>query len=149
MSTLDRAIAIAADAHAGQEKAGEPYILHPLRVMLSLATTDERIAGVLHDVVEKNPTWPLAALRAEGFSEDVLAAIDAVSRREGEEYEEFILRAGQDDLGRRVKLADLSDNIRTSQSLRPTDKIVKKIAKHEKARALLTAWPPRMPVKND
>jgi guanosine-3',5'-bis(diphosphate) 3'-pyrophosphohydrolase len=52
MSTLDRAIAIAAEAHAGQsDKAGAPYVLHPLRVMLRVATNDERIVAVLHDVV--------------------------------------------------------------------------------------------------
>ncbi|MGZ7078608.1 MAG: GTP pyrophosphokinase, partial [Thermoanaerobaculia bacterium] len=53
MSTLERAIAIAAEKHAGQtDKAGAPYILHPLRVMLRVSTNDERITAVLHDVVE-------------------------------------------------------------------------------------------------
>jgi len=53
MSTLERAIALAAKAHEGQvDKAGAPYILHPLRMMLKLSSTDERITAVLHDVVE-------------------------------------------------------------------------------------------------
>ena len=142
MSNLNRAIAIAAEAHAGQEKAGEPYILHPLRVMINLDTTDERTAGVLHDVVERNPAWPITVLRAEGFPEHILAAVDAVTRREDEAYEAFVLRAGQNELGRRIKLADLGDNLRTARSLPPSAKILKKIAKHEKAQAMLVAWPP-------
>ena len=53
MSTLQRAISIAVEAHEGQiDKGGNPYILHPLRVMMSLRTVDEMIVGVLHDVVE-------------------------------------------------------------------------------------------------
>ena len=53
MSTLERAIAIAAEAHAGSpDKGGAPYVLHPLRVMLAVRTMDERIVAVLHDVVE-------------------------------------------------------------------------------------------------
>jgi hypothetical protein len=56
MSTLEHAIALAACAHAGQvDKAGQPYILHPLRVMLRLSGADERIVAVLHDVVEDTP----------------------------------------------------------------------------------------------
>ena len=50
MSTLERAIALAAKAHEGQvDKAGAPYVLHPLRMMLRVATTEERITAVLHD----------------------------------------------------------------------------------------------------
>ena len=53
MSTLQKAISIAVKAHEGQiDKGGNPYILHPLRVMMSLRTVDEMIVGVLHDVVE-------------------------------------------------------------------------------------------------
>ena len=56
MSTLERAIQIAALAHAGQfDKAGQPYILHPLRVMFRMEEEHERIAAVLHDVVEDSP----------------------------------------------------------------------------------------------
>ncbi len=69
MSTLERAIVIAVEAHAGQiDKAGSPYVLHPLRVMLNLRTTDERIVGVLHDVCEDCPGWDFERLRREGFS---------------------------------------------------------------------------------
>src|SRR6202034_2035323 len=85
MRELERAIAIAVEGHSGQvDKAGEPYILHPLRVMLNCATAEERIVGVLHDVVEDCPGWTFERLREEGFSDTVLTALDAVTHREGE-----------------------------------------------------------------
>ena len=110
MSTLEHAIALAAMAHKGQaDKDGAPYIFHPLRMMLSLSDPAERIVAVLHDVVE-DTEWTLDGLRAEGFSEPIIAAIEAVTKREGESYEEFIRRSGANAIGRRVKLADLADN---------------------------------------
>jgi (p)ppGpp synthase/HD superfamily hydrolase len=64
MSTLERAIAIAAKAHAGQvDKAGAPYVLHPLRIMLRKSSIDERIVAVLHDVCENCPGWTFERLR--------------------------------------------------------------------------------------
>jgi (p)ppGpp synthase/HD superfamily hydrolase len=65
MSSLERAIAIAAEAHTGQvDKAGAPYVLHPLRMLLSLSSNDERIVAVLHDVCEDCPGWTLHRLRS-------------------------------------------------------------------------------------
>ena len=81
MSSLERAIAIAAEAHAGQtDKAGAPYILHPLRVMLRLATEEERITAVLHDLCEDCPGWDFARLKAEGFPPQVIAALRSGTR---------------------------------------------------------------------
>ena len=75
MSTLERAIVIAAEAHAGMtDKAGAPYILHPLRMMMDLTSPEERIVAVLHDVCEDCPGWTFERLRGEGFSEEILAA---------------------------------------------------------------------------
>ncbi|MFZ5675374.1 MAG: HD domain-containing protein [Pseudomonadota bacterium] len=140
MSTLERAIAIAAEAHAGQvDKAGEPYILHPLRVMMRLETVEDRIVGVLHDVVEDNLTWPLAALRAEGFSDAILQAIDAVTRREDEDYETFVRRAGGNEIGRRVKLADLADNLELARIKTPGPKDHERMERYRKARDILLA----------
>ena len=133
MSTVEKAVAIAAEAHAGQvDKAGTAYLLHPLRVMLQLATDDERIAGVLHDVVE-DTEWTLEALRSEGFSEPVLAAIDSVTRRDGETYKEFVRRAGKDPIGRLVKLADLRDNCDLGRISSPTAKDHSRVAKYKRA----------------
>ena len=113
MKQLEKAILIAVQAHtaAGQEdKAGAPYILHPLRVMLRMTTEAEMMAAVLHDVVE-DTGWTLDGLRREGFPEEVVEAVDCLTRKEGETYDAFISRAGRNDLARRVKLADLEDNM--------------------------------------
>lgn len=111
MATLERAIAIAAEAHAGQtDKAGQPYILHPLRVMGSVTSDQARIAAVLHDVVEDSD-WTLEALASAGFDPAVIHAVDALTRRDGESYEHFVERAGIDPIAREVKLRDLDDNM--------------------------------------
>ncbi len=137
MATLERAIALAAKAHEGQvDKAGAPYILHPLRVMLRLQTADERIAAVLHDVVE-DCGWTIEDLRAEGFSEAVVNAIQSVTKRDGEEYDAFVLRAARDPIGRRVKLADLSDNSDLSRIANPTDRDRARLEKYARAIRLL------------
>src|SRR4051794_12462539 len=94
MSTLERAIVIAAEGHAGEtDKGGAPYILHPLRMMLGLSSPDERIVAVLHDVCEDCPAWTFDRLRAEGFGDHIIAALEAVTKREGEGYEDFARRA--------------------------------------------------------
>jgi len=109
--TLEDAILIAAEAHRGKEdKGGEPYVLHPLRVMLKLQGAEERIAAVLHDVVEDTGR-ELADLAWMGFSEAVVAALDALTHRDGESYEEYVERAAANRIARKVKLADLEDNM--------------------------------------
>lgn len=138
MSTLERAIIIATQAHAGQtDKAGAPYILHPLRVMLMLATDAERIVGVLHDVVEDTAVT-FNDLRAEGFTDEILAALESVTKRDGEEYEAFVLRAGQNPIGRSVKLADLRDNSDISRIASPTEKDYGRLEKYRRAIASLS-----------
>jgi (p)ppGpp synthase/HD superfamily hydrolase len=120
MSTLERAIAIAAEAHAGQKDwGGEPYVLHPLRMMLRVSTNDERIVAVLHDVCEDCPQWTFDRLRGEGFSESIIVALQSVTKREGEDYEAFVRRAAANPIGRAVKLADLNDNADLSRLKRP------------------------------
>ncbi len=111
MPTLEDAIALAAQAHRGQKgRAGEPYILHPLRVMLQFSEEPLQIIGILHDVVEDTGIT-LDELRARGFSEEIVSAVDHLSRRSGESYEDFVERIRPNALARRVKLADLEDNM--------------------------------------
>jgi (p)ppGpp synthase/HD superfamily hydrolase len=111
MPTLEDAIALAVEAHRGQrDKAGQTYILHPLRVMMRLETEAERMAAILHDVVEDTP-YTLERLRGLGYPEEVLGALDCLTKREGESYEAFIERVRPHSLARRVKLADLEDNM--------------------------------------
>lgn len=111
MDMLSKAIEIAARAHAGQrDKGGEPYILHPLRVMFSMESETERICAVLHDVIE-DADITLDYLRQEGFTEQVLNVLSLLTRREEESYDDFISRILVDTTACRVKLADLQDNM--------------------------------------
>ena len=108
---MERAILIAVEAHLGQvDKAGAPYVLHPLRVMMACRSEAAMVVAVLHDVIE-DTAWTAERLRAEGFSEDILSGLDAVTRREGEDYLDFCRRAAEHPLGREVKRADLLDNM--------------------------------------
>ena len=137
MSTLEKAVGIAAQAHAGQaDKAGAPYILHPLRVMLAVASLDERIVAVLHDVVE-DTDWTFDRLRTEGFGEPILEALDAVTRRDDESYEDFVQRAAKNPIGRNVKRADLLDNLNLSRIQAPKPSDHDRIARYQKALRLL------------
>jgi (p)ppGpp synthase/HD superfamily hydrolase len=131
--TLERAIAIAATAHAGQvDKGGAPYILHPLKVMLRMSTLEERIVAVLHDVVE-DCDISLEDLRQEGFSEEVLTAIESVTKVPDESYEDFVERAAQNPIGRVVKLADLEENSDLSRIASPSWEDLERIEKYRRA----------------
>ena len=84
MATLERAIQIAVSAHAGQiDKSGQPYVLHPLRVMFSVSSLQERIAAMLHDVIEDTSTT-MDDLMEEGFHEEVIEAVRALTKLDGE-----------------------------------------------------------------
>jgi (p)ppGpp synthase/HD superfamily hydrolase len=152
MSTLTRAITIAAEAHHGQvDKAGAHYILHPLRVMLALNSEDERIAAVLHDVAEDGrPVWSFERLAAEGFNPEIIAALRAVTKLPEEEdpegsspeekrarYLKFVRRAAADPIGRVVKRADLEDNCNLSRIPNPGPKDHARVAKYREAIALV------------
>jgi len=138
VSTLERAIELAARAHTGQvDKAGEPYILHPLRVMLTLETRTDRIAEVLHDVIE-DTGWTLEGLREKGFAPEVVEAVDGLTRRDGESCQEFARRAGLHPVARRVKIADIEDNLDLSRIPKPTEAADRKrIERYERARDVL------------
>ena len=130
MATIERAIEIAAKVHTGKtDKGGDPYILHPIRVMMRMTSEADRITAVLHDTVEDSreyppeERWTIDRLRKEGFSEKVLAALDGVTNREGENYEEFVERAAKNLISRQVKIADLEDNMNILRlgEIRPKD----------------------------
>ena len=126
------------EAHAGiTDKGGAPYILHPLRMMMDLRSAEERIVAVLHDVCEDCPGWTFERLRGEGFLEEILTALDSVTKREGETYEEFALRAAVNPISRRVKLADLRDNSDLSRITNPSVKDHQRIAKYARAIELI------------
>jgi hypothetical protein len=133
MSNLEKAISVAIENHAGQvDKAGAPYVLHPLRVMFKMDTEMEMIVAVLHDVVEDTRVTP-NDLRAAGFDNEVIEAVDSVTKWGGESYTDFILRAGSNPIGYKVKMADLNDNLDLSRIAEPTDKDYKRLSKYKDA----------------
>ncbi len=137
MSTLERAIELAARAHAGQtDKAGAPYILHPLRVMLRVGTAHEQMAAVLHDIVEDTPVT-LDDLRREGFDEAIVTAVDALTKRPGETRLDAAARAVRNPIARVVKLADNAENMDLSRLAAPTQKDLARQREYEQVRALL------------
>lgn len=142
MSTLQRAIEIATEAHKGQyDKAGNDYIGHPLRVMEMGKTENEKIVGVLHDVVE-DTDWTFEALAAEGFSEEVIAALRCVTKlSENENYDDFIDRVKKNPLAVAVKINDLSDNMDIRRLPYLSDKDVKRLKKYLKAYKRLVGEP--------
>lgn len=152
MSTLEKAISIAALAHEGvRDKAGSPYVLHPLRVMAQMKTDEERIVAVLHDVVE-DTGWTFDRLAAEGFGPSVLDALRSVTKRPEDEdgpndgpdvklerYLAFIARAAAHPIGRKVKLADLADNMDLSRIASPTQRDLRRLEKYRRAFDFLQA----------
>lgn len=137
MSTLEKAISIAAQAHAGQaDKAGAPYLLHPLRVMMKMTSDEERIAAVLHDLIE-DTGWSLERLKEEGFGAGILAALDHLTKRDGEEYGDFIERVKRNPLAVKVKIADLEDNLDASRLKEVTAADAARLEKYRRALPLL------------
>jgi (p)ppGpp synthase/HD superfamily hydrolase len=117
MSTLEKAIRIASRAHEGaKDKDGYPYILHPLRVMLSVDDPAAMIVAVLHDVVEDTDVT-IDDIRRDGFSEEILTALRLVTRSRRESYVDYVIRCKENPLARAVKIADLQDNSRLSRML--------------------------------
>ena len=151
---LENAIKIAVEAHTGQvDKGGNPYILHPLRVMLSLDKEEERMVGVLHDVVEDCAGWSWERLEAEGFSKEIIQALKSVSKTPAEEaeyqslpedqrldhYLRFIERAKANRIGRQVKAADIKDNLDISRIDDITQKDIHRLNRYKAALKLIGA----------
>lgn len=139
MPTLERAIQIAAEAHAGQvDKAGQPYILHPLRVMLRVQGENERIAAVLHDVVEDS-SFTLEQLASEGFPAEIIQALAALTKQPGESRLAAAQRASENAIALCVKLADNTDNMDLSRIPHPSEKDKARLEEYKAVRALLLA----------
>lgn len=110
LSTLLTAIRVARAAHAGQvDKAGHPYIEHPLAVMRSVVGEDERTVAALHDVLEDTDTSAEDLYKA-GFTAEVVEAVNALTKRKGETLRESMARVQANPLARVVKLADIANN---------------------------------------
>ncbi len=136
---LAKAIDIALEAHHGQsDKSGMPYAGHVMRVMIAGKTTDEKIVGVLHDLVE-DTEWTFERLLAEGFPEHIVDALRCVTKLSDDEpYEHFIDRVKTNPLAIAVKINDLSDNMDVRRYNELTDRDIFRLRKYLKAYHSLT-----------
>ena len=132
MSTLENAMSIAVTAHKGQvDKAGKPYILHPLRLMFKMNSESEMIAAVLHDVVE-DTDWTFEMLKAEGFGEEVLDALRLLTHDKKVPYKNYLEAIKTNKIALRVKIADLEDNLDIKRIARPKLRDYARIAEYLK-----------------
>ena len=132
MSLLERAIEIAVTAHKEQvDKAGKPYILHPLRLMFKMQTESEMIAAVLHDVVE-DTDWTIAKLEAVGFNSAVIAAGKLLTHNKKGPYKKYIEAIKTNKIALNVKLADLEDNLDIKRIAHPKFRDYARIAEYLK-----------------
>ena len=133
MNNIEKAIQIALKAHQGQlDKAGKPYILHPIRLMCRLHVEIDIISALLHDVIEDSD-YTAADLRREGVPEAAIEVIDHLTRKKNEPYEDFINRASRNEHAKRVKIADLEDNMDISRLNEITDKDIERLSKYHRS----------------
>jgi (p)ppGpp synthase/HD superfamily hydrolase len=134
MSTLKRAIEIATKAHDGDtDKYGASYINHVTKVMNMGKTVNEKIVGVLHDVIE-DTNWTFEDLEKEGFTKEIIDALKCVTKTSDvEEYEEFINRVKINPLAIKVKLNDLRDNMDIRRMPEVLESDLKRLNKYLKA----------------
>lgn len=140
--TLEDTLIFATIAHRGQvDKAGKPYILHPLRVMNNLglnAPLEHQMAALLHDTMEDCGVTR-ERLEKQGFPESVIVAVEHLTKNaEGEaDYDKAIDRVLLNPIAIKVKLADLADNMDMKRLTNPTDYELKRLAKYEAAKKRL------------
>ncbi len=137
-SQLELALEIALDAHRGQiDKAGQAYILHPLRVMSRMTSNDTRIVAILHDVVEDSD-WTMEQLKSAGFTSEVIAAIECLTKRPDEIYDDFIVRVSSNPVATLVKIGDLEDNMNLDRLCEVSSEDLARISKYRAAWQHLT-----------
>jgi len=128
---IEAAKALATGAHAGQtDKAGLPYITHPERVASRLSTAEAQVVGWLHDTVE-DTSITVQEIESQ-FGPETAAAVDAISRRDGEAWSDYIDRVAANPVARQVKISDLIDNSNLSRIPHVTMKDVKRQAKYNR-----------------
>ena len=129
---VEGAKALAEQLHRGQlDKAGLPYITHPQRVAGRLESPEAQVVGWLHDTVEDTDMTVEGI--AERFGPDTAAAVDAISKREGEDWDDYIRRVKAQPLARQVKISDLIDNSNLSRTPKVTLMDVKRQKRYNRA----------------
>lgn len=130
MATLERALQIAVQAHAGQkDKSGAAYIFHPVRVMMRCSSPEAKIVGLLHDVVE-DTSVTFDELAAESFSDEVLAALRLLTHASEVPYADYIEQVKTNRIATEAKLADLEDNMDIRRLQELDEKATKRFEKY-------------------
>ncbi|MEI6428405.1 MAG: HD domain-containing protein [Pseudanabaena sp. ELA607] len=128
---LATAITIATKAHQGQtDKAGQPYIQHPLTVMERVDSPEAKIVAVLHDTIEDSEVTIEDLIQA-GFTSEIIDAVQAITKCPHESYEEYLDRVMSNPLAMTVKIADVSHNMDLSRIGNPTDVDYQRLARYE------------------
>jgi (p)ppGpp synthase/HD superfamily hydrolase len=142
-ASVEDAIILAARAHRGQRypsPEGEPYIFHPLRVMIEFIDPVDQMAAVLHDIVEDTDR-EIRDLAHDGFPTDVVTAIDCLTHRSSESYDDYIERLSVNNVARRVKIIDLRLNLANNRRLLDSDETAQRMSRSESALVRLGAIP--------
>ena len=130
---LQKAIEIATEAHKNQtDRAGKPYIGHITRVMQAGKTIEERMAGILHDIVE-DTHFTFEDLLSEGIPAEIVDAVRCLTKIENETYDMFIERVKTNPIAIAVKLNDLRDNMDITRLPEITDKDIARLRKYNRA----------------
>jgi len=140
MNLIEKSLEIALKAYSGQkDKAGETYILHPLRIMAKMESVEEMCVALLHDVIEDSEITA-ENLFAGGLPSSVVIAVEALTKLEGENYEEFIDRVMDNSLATKVKIADIEDNINVLRLNSVNEADLQRVAKYHRAWKKLTEF---------
>jgi (p)ppGpp synthase/HD superfamily hydrolase len=131
---LDKALRLAVQVHSGHaDRGGRPYLLHVLQVVVGCKDDlDAATLAALHDVVEDS-SLTLKDLREQGFPANIVDGVDALTRRDGEAYEDAIERAAKNTLARKVKLADLESNLDVRRLTQVTTSDIGRLERYTKA----------------
>ncbi len=135
---LSKALALAIKWHSGAvDKGGNAYIFHPILVALQLDTIEEKTVALLHDIVE-DTSVTLADLEKEGFSLEIIQAIDSITQRDGENRENYLQRVKANKIACAVKIADLINNSDLSRIFMPKEIDYERVKKYEREINFLT-----------
>ena len=107
---IEDAIELATEAHRDQkDKNGQPYIYHPIRVMLAVQSDYEKMVAIMHDIIE-DTNWTLEDIAMEGFPNEVVKAVKAITKKKNQPYDEYLEIVKANPIARTIKIADVRDN---------------------------------------
>lgn len=128
-----KAYLLARKAYEGlTDKGGNPYFLHAVTIAERMPVEDEKIVALLHDVIE-DTGMTIQDLKKEGFSNEIIMAIVAITRNKDEPYDDYILRVKENPIGKKVKIQDLLHNMDLTRIPEPSQKDIDRVEKYRKA----------------